>query len=172
MTESGIGTDRLGREFLLWIWYESERNQGLFRLPEGKSVEVWPGGRAVLEPEEGQKGSGLAWKGDTTESRELIRAVASGRYIRRAELVLHMDHHEWTFVVDETLNVSSLRVPKPERDEGDDPIALGLERVYLVEAALEAVNALFESFLRRRHSGNWAPTEGAGIRKWLAAAGS
>ena len=43
-------TDFLGREFLAWLWYRSETEQGHFQLGD-KTVEIWFDGKIVLEGE-------------------------------------------------------------------------------------------------------------------------
>ena len=163
--------ERIGREFLLWLWYESERNSGLFRLTSGKSVEVWLGERLVLESVEGRTASDLTWRGDASVHDDVRLALGSGRQMRRAEFVLNMDGHEWRFVLEaESLDLRSLRIPRPEREGDDDPVSLGLERLYLIETAVRTVEELFKVFTGRRNASDWAAKEDAGIRKWLGRA--
>jgi len=160
--------DPIGAEFLLWLWYESERNSGLFRLPGGTSVEVWVGERVFLESVEGRTASDLTWRGDVSVHDDVRWALGSGRQIRRSEFILNKDGQEWRFVLDaENLDLRSLRIPKPEREEDDDPEAWGLERLYLMESAVRTVEELFGLFVGRRSAADWNTKEASEIRKWL-----
>jgi len=166
-----IRDDRIGREFLLWIWFQSEKNDGLFRLGGGKSLQAGLGGRLVLESAEGRKASDLTWRGDASDPAEALWALASGRQIRQAEIWVQIDQAEWRFVVDaDSMDLRSLRIPKPEREEEDDQTALGLERLYLVEAISRAMKELFQMFMSRRRSDEWSRLDAPAIRKWLSGA--
>lgn len=166
-----VQNESAGREFLLWLWYESERNNGLFRLPDGKAVELWLGGRLALESAEGRTASDLTWRGDASEHDDARWALSSGRRIRRAEYLLHMDQQEWRFILDsDSLDLHSLKIPRPERDGEEHPQALALERLCLVEAVTRTVEKLFSQFLERRMSPEWEKTAEPGIRKWLSGA--
>jgi len=44
-------TESLGREFLVWLWFKSEKNQGVFDLGESGKAEIWFDRRMTLQAE-------------------------------------------------------------------------------------------------------------------------
>jgi hypothetical protein len=142
-----------GREFLLWVWFESmlfETNLA----PTGRpSCAVWLETRMTLTFEKDESLLKTAAPGAAPEAREALR---QGKLPREARLRLVTGEHEygWMFKAD-TLSLSGLSVPG-ELDSKKDEIAEVLyERMHLVEALEATLAALWSDFLTLRLSEAW-----------------
>ena len=51
-------------------------------------------------------------------------------------------------------------------EEGDDPDALFLEKMYLIESSLEMLDELYRQFLEARLSPAWG-AEAAAVAEWM-----
>jgi hypothetical protein len=106
--------------------------------------------------------------------------LTTGKKVTRALLRIERDFEEWQL----TLKASdfapgSLKTPKVETGprDGEDPDALFLEKMSLVESCLELVDALFAAFLEVRlddapdgkgGGGGWRE-EVDRLREWMLA---
>ena len=80
-----------------------------------------------------------------------------------------MDEDEWLVTVSATdFGLSGLKTPKisTKDDEGDDPDAKFLEKMFLLERCLEMFDVVFTQFLNLRLSKDWAE-ESARVKLWI-----
>lgn len=160
----------LAREFLTWLWFRSDTRDGRFDIPGGNSLRLWPGNRIVLSSDPESHASILTWSGETADLREARVALAEGKKVTEARFVLEMDGEEWSFTLDSVwLNLKSLKTPKVEKDEETDQEAAMLEKIHLVNLALQALEGLCRLFVRTRTGGKWSESELPGFRKWVKA---
>lgn len=157
----------LGREFLTWLWFQSDTQSGLVEPADGGSaVEVWfvdrltlSGGgqgssRVVVRSEE----PGASW-----EARTALRA---GKKVEQACLRIVREQREWGLIITgSTLAVSSVKLPAILTREEDDQTQ---ERFHLLDQIDELVGALFVRFMKLRFDrSNWT-AEVEAMRSWVA----
>ncbi len=171
-TEDTGGKSFLGMEFLTWLWFASEQ-EAPPRLPDGRPVGVVIGERMVLGPGPGREGARITIRGPEADPPEARQALKRGKLVEVLRLGLELEGEEfWLTLEARSLGVSSLKPPPtmPEAEAGGDPRtdAAGrlLERVALISQALEAVEGLFTTFLRRRLQDPAALARG--MRAWVA----
>jgi hypothetical protein len=160
----------LGREFLTWLWYASEARGGLFEGPENEKFGLFVERRVSVQGGEGESLETATVSGRLSELREARLGLSNGKKVNRATLRLTRDADEWSMTLRaEDFSVSGLKPPKSEagREDGDDPDATFLERVYLFEKALGFLDRAFADFVRLRLSREWE-TECGRVRSWLA----
>ncbi|MCH5276297.1 MAG: hypothetical protein J1E80_00515 [Desulfovibrionaceae bacterium] len=163
----------LGREFLTWLWFRSETSNGLFRMGtqsghEGEPFSVNIEQRVVVRGGEGQNLEMASVSGSLSPLREARLGLQTGKLVVRALVRLEKDGLAWQVTLKaEDLGLGSLRTPAIARnDEGDDPDALFLEKMYLIESSLDMLDDLYRQFLELRLAPAWE-AEAAAVADWM-----
>jgi hypothetical protein len=159
----------LGQDFLTWLWYKSEKSGWLFKLPDGGEVNVYLEQKISVRGGEGDDAETATVSGPHAQFAEARLGVKSGKRVDRALIRFEQDGETWTVTIkadDFTLN--ALRTPKMETrsEEGDDPDAKVLEKLYLIEKAAGFFDALYSQFLTIRLGQGWQG-ELSDFAEWL-----
>lgn len=154
----------LGREFLTWLWYRSELQEGLFTIAD-KQIEVWFDARMTLEALGDIKEQNVIKSESPTETEEARASLQAGKFVKEARLRVIQDQKQWTTTLKaDDLSLHGLKIPALLAKEDDDQL---YERFYLLEEAEDIFNDLFAGFLELRlEDERWAP-EVADIREWI-----
>ncbi len=161
-------TEFLGREFLTWLWFRSESQEGVFDLAEPGTVEILFEGRMTLESDGEEQGNKVTCAGTGTRLNEARFALTRGKKVTQVSLRLIKGDDEWSFSLDAAwLNLSGLKVPKVMQDAREDADGLFYERMFLIEQPVAVVNALFEEFIRLRVSPEWEQDELPALEEWI-----
>ena len=162
------GTEFLGRDFLVWLWFYSESHNGAFDIPGGGVVDLWLEGRVVLESADEERTETVTCTGENPGLREARFALSAGKKLTQARIRLTVGDNEWTFLLDSTwLNFKSLRTPRVMQDRKDDPDGVFYEKIYLVEQPIAVMDALFAQFIKLRLSPQWEEEELPRITRWV-----
>lgn len=165
-------TEFLGREFLTWLWFRSDSQEGVFDLGELGTAEILFEGKMTLEPDGEERGDSVTCAGAGFRLGEARFALTRGKKVTRASLRLIRGDDEWSFSLDSAwLNFSGLKVPKVMQDAGEDADGLFYERMFLIEQPIAVVNALFEEFVRIRVSSEWGRVELPALEEWIRRGG-
>ncbi|RJR42267.1 MAG: hypothetical protein C4576_16470 [Desulfobacteraceae bacterium] len=157
----------LGREFLVWLWYKSQTNQGRFSLGEAGEGELWFDCRVVLQSEE-EGTEKVICMGEKSNLREARFALAEYKSVTEAMLKLIIGDDEWSFTLDSTwMNFRSFKTPKVVQDNDKDPEGLFYEKFQLIEKALSAMDFIYASFIKIRLSPEWSSEELPALVKWI-----
>jgi len=163
----------LGREFLTWLWYRSETANGMFRMSrasghEGEAFHVSMEQRVVVRGGEGDHQETASVSGSLSPLREARLGLQTGKLVVRALIRLEKDGMEWQLNLKaEDFSLGSLRSPSlPKEEDGDDPDARFLEKMYLLELALDMLDDMYRQFLELRLSANWNQ-ETAEVATWM-----
>ncbi len=171
----GENTDLiLGREFLTWLWFRSETSNGLFRMGgqssghAGEPFTVSMEQRVVVRGGEGDNLETASVSGSLSPLREARLGLQTGKLVVRALARMEKDGMAWQVTLKaEDFSIGSLRTPSVAKDEeGDDPDALFLEKMYLIESSLEMLDELYRQFLEVRLSPAWG-AEAAAVAEWM-----
>jgi hypothetical protein len=161
-------TEFLGKEFLLWLWFRSEKNEGIFDLADGRKAELWFGGKMTLSSESDRGVDTVTCSGTGPWMKEARFALTEGKMVANAAMKLYIGENQWSFVLDsEWLNFKSFKTPVVIQDKAEDPDGLFYEKVYLTEQAVEAMDAIFESFIGLRISSKWEEEEIPQMKEWM-----
>ncbi len=161
-------TGFLGKEFLTWLWYKSDAQEGLMTVgPEALSAEVWMTDRIVLSGA-GQGAERVAVRTeDPTLSLEARTALAQGKKVEQARLRIISGQREWSATIKgETLAVSSIKIPALLTKEEDDKLR---ERFMLLDQIDEMLEFLFKSFAELRWDTEKWGAEREAMKVWIAA---
>lgn len=156
----------LGREFLTWLWFESEVFDERFSIDGFGDCELWLERQITLEAtteagKEKSRLSGHAPSG-TPEAREALR---QGKLPIQARVGVRREEQEWALVLDaDTLGLSGVKIPALIKGEGEDPF---YERIALIEELERAIEALYRQFVVLRLRDGWSRDVLPAMRGWI-----
>lgn len=103
--------------------------------------------------------------------REARVGLSTGKKVTRCLLHLSKDELDFAVVLKaEDFSLSSLKTPKVEQDgEDDDPDAVTLEKIALIEMATDMMDAMYSAFLKIRLDEAAWQQETQAIRAWTKA---
>ncbi|WP_461210664.1 hypothetical protein [Desulfocurvus sp. DL9XJH121] len=159
----------LGQDFLTWLWYKSEALGGTFSTPDNEAFALYMEQRISVTGGEGDAKETTSVSGLMSELKEAKAGLTLGKKVSKALIRIEVDADSWqTTVKAEDFSLNSLKTPKVEfkQEEGDDPDAPFLEKMYLVERCLEFLDAAYFQFLTLRFSEGWGE-ERALVADWL-----
>jgi hypothetical protein len=141
-----------GREFLLWLWFESVLFETNLAPTGEPTCALWLETRLTLSFEKDESVLKSATPGAAPEAREALR---QGKLPREARLRLTTGEREfaWLFRAD-TLALANLAVPA-ELKKDDEVHEVLYERMRLVEQLEATLGALWSDFLALRLSDAW-----------------
>jgi hypothetical protein len=143
----------VGREFLLWLWFESvvfETNLS----PTGEaSCALWLETRLALAFEKDESLLKAATPAALPEAREALR---QGKLPREARIRATLGDKEYAFLYKaDTMAVGTLSVPAELDSKKDEIQEVLYERMRLVEALEATLTALYRDFLALRLGDAW-----------------
>ncbi|MBU1003712.1 MAG: hypothetical protein KKE73_14455 [Proteobacteria bacterium] len=159
----------LGQDFLTWLWYKSEALGGTFATPDGEAFALYMEQRISVQGGEGDAKETTSVSGLMSELKEAKAGLALGKKVCKAQIKIEVDSDAWqTTLKAEDFSQTSFKTPKVEfkQEEGDDPDASFLEKMYLLERGLGFLDAVYFEFLKLRFSETW-DEERKKVGRWL-----
>lgn len=152
----------VGREFLVWLWFESELFEGRFSLDALGACEVWLEGQITLVQEKELSRLKGAAPSAAPEAHEALR---QGKLPTQARVRVVRGELEYAFLFNaDTLSFSGVKIPSVVKQEADEQF---YERMYLIEELEALFGALYANFLALRLSAAWEPSVVPVIRSWI-----
>ncbi len=156
----------LGKEFLTWLWFKTDLQEGLITIPDGgPAAEIWFCDRIVLSGA-GQGAEKVAVKTeDPSTCPECRSALAQGKKVETARIRIVRAQREWTVTIKgEDLAVGSVKLPAVLTKEEDDKAR---ERFTLLDQLDGMIVALFTEFVNVRCDAEaWKPQLDM-MRAWI-----
>ncbi len=153
--ETWAGRDQpfLGSEWLTWLWFRSDADEGNLQLRGGTSVTVALDRVLQMKCDFGLTGTATLVADGPTQLAEARAALRTGKRPVRAGLVLGSSTGEARLTLSaRQMAVSGLVVPDSEER---DPLAARVERFEHLADTVVVLDALFEQFLTLRTSRDW-----------------
>lgn len=145
----------LGKEFLTWLWCQTESDDGPLRVSAGDEVTVLLDRTLRLKCDFGVTGTDVITADNPTSLPEAKAALRIGKQPTRAGLILGSPHGEFRFTLDgPRLAVSGLVLPEDETSQNGR--ARQEQRFELIADAAHLLDALFELFVLRRTARGWS----------------
>ena len=157
----------LGREFLAYLWFESERSEGA--MPgEGERGQLWLEESLTLEGSTLIEKTKSVLTGSTPSlGPEAKEALRQGKLPTKAKIRLDVGTESYAFVFDaDAFGLSSVKIPALVTEEEDETL---YERMRLVERLEDRLGAIYEAFLRLRTSPKWEAEVLPAMRAWVKA---
>ncbi|WP_319543714.1 hypothetical protein [uncultured Pseudodesulfovibrio sp.] len=159
----------LGQDFLTWLWYKTDNENVLFSLKDKRTFTLHMEQKLSVQGGEGETKATATVSSPAGELSEAKTGLGTGKKVSKAQLLFSMDQDDWLVSVNASdFGISGLKTPKiaTKDDEGDDPDAKFLEKMFLLERCLEMLDIVFTQFLNLRMSKAWNE-EAASVKLWI-----
>lgn len=154
-----------GREFLLWLWFESELLEAQFEMPDGERFELWLEQQVTLESVTAEQEITRMRGAAPTASSEAHEALRRGKLPVQARIRIERGQQSFGFTLNaNTMNLSSMQLPQLIKADEEERF---YERMYLIEELEKMVDALYERFLQIRLSPQWDTDVLPMMRGWV-----
>ena len=159
----------LGYEFLTWLWFVMENDPSLLAAPDQGVNAVNISHRMVLENPTMDRIERITAKGDPANFDTGMLSLQQGALITEMGMVFKGDGHEWRFTLKgENLSVSNLKTPPTAPIEtSEDVESAVLEKAYLLDQVMTAVDRMFQTFVKQRLSVDWPNRIVPEINRWI-----
>jgi hypothetical protein len=157
----------VGRELLLWLWFESELFDATLSTKEHGQFGLWLEGRLVLD--EGKESTVI--KGTAPgHHREAKESLLRGKMPERAGLHLSFADHECTLTLrGDSLAFAGLVPPKQEKEkDGGEAYDSFYNRMHFARDVEGLITALYRDFLALRLSETWDAQVLPALEAWVA----
>jgi len=169
LLERARETEFLGNEFLVWLWFRSETDRGLFDLGENGTAELWFDGKITLQSETERGVETITCAGETPNMKEARFALAEDKRIIQAAIKLDISDDQWSFILDSTwMNFKTFKSPRVIQDREEDPDGIFYEKMFLIERAVSVMDEIYQSFIKLRVSPEWETEEHPALVKWIS----
>lgn len=156
----------LGREFLTWLWFLSERRSRFSEriLPHVLDMD----GRITVQGRDQHEIAAVSSAAYQLDEARI--GLLRGKYVTRARLRVGTPYQEYRLTLSgNDFAVSGLWTPTPVKDPDADPDAQLLEKISYMEAAVRLLDGLYRLFLAIRLTPSLWQTETAVMRTWMTA---
>ncbi len=158
----------LGYEFLTWLWYFIEEQQGILTLAENQGAELALGEKIVLSrPDNGKERVICTTQANALD--EARTALIRGKQVEELQLFIRVANQDYLLTLDADLwAVKGLKTPKQLPDQGEeDADGRFLEKMFFVEEVLAVLNKLYLKFLTQRLSAGWETDYLPPVKRWI-----
>jgi hypothetical protein len=159
----------LGDEFLTWVFFIIDNHPDILNEIDADLSELQIGNRLLLENRIGNHKEMISIKGDDAGLEEGFLALSKGALVVELALIYKANHQEWTFTIKgENMAFSNLKLPQTGPVENkEDWEGLVLEKVYLIEKAVQLIDGLFKRFLTLRIDEAWQHQTIPHMKNWV-----
>ncbi len=155
-----------GREFLMWLWYCSEKRSGLAEVPDVGEIAFMVEGPLTFVMEGNGAHEITLRKGDPMLSAEARTALLSGKKLKKAKLQFVRGEEVWAFTFDaDEFIFRSLKLPQTENF---DRIGKFQERMVFLETFRQTFFFLFREFVKERNDEKAWKKLKTEMRQWVA----
>ncbi len=159
----------VGREFLTWLYYQSDAHAGRIEA-NGELFELWIDRRVALEDDSLEPASCVSFSGDTFTSDDLKAAIRAGKKVREARFRLEKGENTWCFSLRaDRLEVAGLKIDLPGADDIDERFH---GRIIAISALNDFLDACFARFLESVLGKKWKSGGRKEFQTWLEAPAS
>lgn len=161
----------LGHEFLTWLWYVIDRDQGEFKDLSNTPFSLVIGNKIVFEHiVEDNTLETVTIKGDNAGLEEGLLALRKGAVVTELSLTLTQLEMNWEFnFKGENLHFTGFKHPQTEKiEKKEDREGALLEKIYLYGKAVELMDHIYKNFLKLRMSDTWDKQTLGDIRSWIS----
>ena len=158
-----------GHEFLTWLWFRSEEDDGCLEVSGIGPVTLWIEDRLVLGSLETESKQNILKEGDVSKSGEAATALQVGKKVLEARFGLIREDREYRFLLKgDTFDLQGVAVPKVLAEEGDDWHATALVRLGHIREVVAVLDALFAEFSGLRVGPAWQGQVIPAMARWIA----
>jgi hypothetical protein len=157
----------VGREFLAWLWFESELFEGTLATTEG-TIGLWLEAQLTLEGAEGSQEQSRLRGAAPSLSPEAREALRQGKLPTQAKIRLERHELGFSFALDaDALALTGVKIPATLKEEGDEDEGF-YDRIHRIEELEAIVGSLYAEFVTLRLSKVWTSIVVPAMRAWIA----
>lgn len=143
----------VGREFLLWLWFESELFETNLAPTGQPRCALWFETRMTLTFDRDESVLKSAMPAASPEAKEALR---QGKLPKEARMRMTTGEREFAWALKgDTLGLSSASIPVELKNKDDEIHEVFYERMRLLEELSATLEALYSDFLALRLSAEW-----------------
>jgi hypothetical protein len=158
---------RLGKDFLTYLCYKSDEQEGLFDIPGHSRIHLWIDSKIMLEDDSGMTPSTIAYSGEGFTADDLKQAIRSGKKVTEARLKIEKDEGSWTFVLKaSTFEISGLRIYPPPF-KSNDPDGQFYLKMLSIEQLNSMLDELYYLFLKNMTGKTWEHEGYEKFQSWV-----
>ncbi len=160
----------LGQEFLTWLWYRSEKQNGTFYKISDKSPYVlYVHQRVVVRGGEENAVETASVSGIHSALREAKMGLTTGKLVVRALIRMERNEMDWQVTLKaDDFSINGLKtVAVSKEDKDDNPDAIFLEKMFLIEEGLLLLDDIYHQFLEVRINEQEWNDEIKRIAEWI-----
>ena len=156
-----------GREFLTWLWFKAETQNGKVALADGRDLGVLVEGPLTFTHEGNGAHAAVLKKGSPENSVEAKTCLLGGKKLKEAKITFALDEQNlWAFGFEaDQFLIRGLKLPQGEGSM--DAISRFQERMIFLEQWREIFLDLFGAFVAVRADAKKWKNEVADIRAWV-----
>lgn len=165
MNQLAITKSFLSKEFLTWLWYQSETHPDGMKLKVG-AVQFWVDDKVILESPQTTAHIHTIRGGTPSQSAEAATALKSGKLVRELKLGLNIhDVGEFGAILDcRDVSPRALRLPATYQGEATYELSVRLELTRTFFAVLDELYALF---MKDRTDAQWESRGMEKLKTWV-----
>lgn len=155
----------LGREFLIWMWFESELFENQMQAYGVGEFELFLEKQITLESGAQKDKEQSKLRGATPAARpEAREALRQAKTPTSASLRLRRGEQDFTFVFNaDAFSISGIKLPALLNEKEDEPF---YERISLMEDLEAHIEALYGDFVLLRSSDAWDRLVMPALLRW------
>jgi len=162
--------DFLGNEFLIWLWYCCENEEGIVKIDSptgGDDIAITIDKSLDMDCGWGVLGKQSLRGGGVTHYTEAGEALATGKWPRKAALIVAdtADGQQWELTLQADRWIVS-GAALPEVPDAESPRQIIESRLGSVTRMAWVLDGLYLAFLKQRTAGSW-PSRRKTIRQWI-----
>jgi hypothetical protein len=161
----------LGCEYLTWLWFVIEREPEQIQRVSERASTLTLGNRIVLENRKKDAVESITIKGDEAGLEEGLLALRKGALVTEINLLFKQGDGQWRFTLKgESFHLVGFKCPKTGGVASQEDLeGAVLEKVYLCEQAVQAMDKFFKVFMTLRLSEAWNKKTVPRIKQWIGA---
>jgi hypothetical protein len=165
LSEMIEGRRFLGREFLVWLWFESELFEAQMGATGAGDFELWLEKNITLEAGKKDKEQSKLKGMQPSNSPEAREALRQGKLPTVAAVRVKRGEQEYNFVFTaDRLSMSGVKIPQLMKDKEDDPF---YDRIGHIEDLEAMVEGMYADFLLLRVTHAWTGFVMPAILRWV-----
>jgi len=158
--------NQLGRDFITYLCYKSDDNEGLFKISGAQRLHVWVGDKVLLADDNTPPNS-IIYSGEYFTGADLKQAIRSGKRVNEAQFKMETDEVACTFMIrGERFDISNLRILS-SASGADDSEAQFYARMLSIEQINAVLEDLYYQFLSDISGKAWEQEGYQKFQIWL-----
>jgi hypothetical protein len=158
--------NQLGRDFITYLCYKSDENEGLFKTSGARRLHVWVGDKVLLADDNTPPNS-IIYSGEHFTGADLKQAIRSGKKVTEAQFKMETDEVACAFMIrGERFDISNLRILS-SASGADDSEAQFYARMLSIEQINTVLDDLYYQFLSDISGKLWEQEGYQKFHAWL-----